>query len=150
MLRIFADWCKRNSCDINLAPWECLTREVTLFDVVYLDILHGFNVPNDVLLGYVDNERSVELICKLAVCYTNIPFGQKNPNINAKCSLHSKTLSMFQHALEYRYLSIKDIFAFVSILLKCEEYEMAINLLEPAKNEFLFFERSNIQHRIYH
>ena len=137
VLRIFAVWCKRNSCDINLAPWQCLTEEMTLFDVVYLDILHGFNVPNDVLLGYVDSERSVELICKLAVCYTNILFEQGNHSFNAECSLHFKTLSMFQHTLEYRYLSMKDILAFVSILLKCEEYEMVIDVLEPAGNEFL-------------
>ena len=137
VLRIFAEWCKRNSCDINLEPWRCLTRKMTLFDVVYLDILHGFNVPNDILLRYVDRERSVELLCKLAVWYSNIRFGQENHNLNAKCSLHSKTLSMFQHALEYRYLSMKNILAFVSILFKCQEYEMALGILEPAKNEFL-------------
>ena len=31
-----------------------LTKDMTLFDVVYLDIVHGFDVPNDVLLDYVD------------------------------------------------------------------------------------------------
>ena len=56
LLRIFATWCHQHSHEIHLAPWQCLTREMTLFDVVYLDILHGFDVPNNVLLEYLDKE----------------------------------------------------------------------------------------------
>ena len=54
VLRIFAKWCKQNSNKIDLALWQCLTTDMTLFDVVYLDIVHGFDVPNDVLLEYAD------------------------------------------------------------------------------------------------
>ena len=45
VLRIFAKWCKQNSNEIGLALWQCLTNDMTLFDVVYLDIVHGFDVP---------------------------------------------------------------------------------------------------------
>ena len=54
VLRIFANWCAENANDIGLAHWECLSDDMTLFDVVYLDIVHGFDVPNNVLMENVN------------------------------------------------------------------------------------------------
>ena len=71
VLRIFAKWCKQNSNEIRLALWQCLTNDMTLFDIVYLDIVHGFDVPNNVLLKYVDKGWSADFVCRLGSCYNN-------------------------------------------------------------------------------
>ena len=94
VLRIFATWCHQNSHEIDLTPWQCLTREMTLFDVVHLDIFHGFNVPNDVLLEYVDREWSAEVVCKLAGCYSMKVWKREDRKNKVEYSLHFKTLLM--------------------------------------------------------
>ena len=70
VLRIFAKWCHQNSHEIHLAPWQCLTTKMILFDVVHMDIVHEFEVPDNISLGFVDREWSAEVVCKLACCYS--------------------------------------------------------------------------------
>ena len=132
VLKIFAKWCHQNSHGIHLTPWQCLAREMTLFDVVYLDILHGFDVPNNVLLEYVDREWSAEVVCKLACCYSMKPLKREDRKNKVEYSLHFKTLFMFRQAISYKHPTIESIKTSVSILMRCKEYEMAAKVLESA------------------
>ena len=135
MLRIFAKWCQQNSHAIHLAPWQCLTREMTLFDVVHLDTVHGFDVPNNVLIEYVDREWSVEVVCKLASCYSMTTLEREDPENKIGHSLHFKTPLMIHQAMNHKYPSSETIIISVSILVRCKEYEMAAHVLEPALRE---------------
>ena len=134
-LRIFAKWCLQYSHEIHLTPWQCLTREMTLFDVVHLDIVHGFDVPNNVLLEYVDREWSVEIVCKLASCYSMKTFKREEQKNMIEHSLHFKTLLMIHEAINHKYPSTETIITCVSILMRCKEYEMGARVLEPALRE---------------
>ena len=125
VLRIFAKWCDINSCKLNFTPWQCLTKEMSLFDVVYLDIVHEFRVPVNVLLEYVKNEWSVELIGKLAICYSNNTLiFWKNCGLTGY-SFHIKTRQIVQFALQYRYVSADFIFSYITFLMNCREFDMA-------------------------
>ena len=130
VLRIFAKWCQQNSHEINLTPWQCLTKEMTLFDVVHLDIVHGFDVPNYVLLEYVDMEWSVDVVCKLASCYSMKTLERGDHKNKIGHSLHFKTILMIHHAMNHKYPSSETIITSVSILMRCREYKMAAHVLE--------------------
>ena len=132
VLRIFAKWCQQNSHEIYLTPWQCLTKEMTLFDVVHLDIVHGFDVPNNVLLEYVDREWSVDVVCKLAICYC---MKREDCRNDIGYSFHFKTLSMIHHAMNHKYPSSDTMVTFVTILMRCKEYDMAANVLESEFRE---------------
>ena len=138
MLRIFAKWCKQNSCEIRHAPWQCLTKDMTLFDVVYLDIVHGFDVPNDVLLEYVDKGWSSDLVCRLASCYTN-KFDQGEERKPVKYSNPFKSFLMMQHAFDRdcptNYIST--ILVCILTLMKQEDFNIAIRALESGADEML-------------
>ena len=118
VLRIFANWCSENANDIGLAPWECLSDDMTLFDVVYLDIVHGFDVPNNVLLEYGDKGWSAELVSKIGVCYNYNMFVQMKHRNESKYSIHLKSFLMMQHALDPEYVSIETILTRVGHILK--------------------------------
>ena len=135
VLRIFAKWCQQNSHAIHLSSWQCLTKEMTLFDVVHLDIVHGFDVPNNVLLEYVDREWSVDVVCKLACCYSMKTLAREDQKNNVEYLLHFKTLLMIHQAIIHKYPSSETIIISVSILVRCKEYEMAARVLEPALRE---------------
>ena len=137
VLRIFAKWCQQNSHEIHLTPWQCLTKEMTLFDVVHLDIVHGFEVPNNVLLEYVDLEWSVEVVCKLACCYSMETLKREDPKNKIEHSFHLKALLMIHHAMNHKYPSSETIITCASILMRCKEYEMAAQVLESAFSECL-------------
>ena len=112
VLRIFAKWCHQNSHEIHLAPWQCLVREMTLFDVVYLDILHGFDVPNNVLLEYVDREWSAEVVCKLAIRYSMKTLKREDRKNKVEYSLHFKTLLMIRQAINYKHPTFRKLYNF--------------------------------------
>ena len=104
VLRIlYAKWCKQNSNEIGVTLWQCLTTGMTLFDVVYLDIVHGFDVPNDVLLEYVDivdKGWSADLVCRLGRCYYNEFYQGVNEN-QVKFSILYKSFLIMQHAFDW-------------------------------------------------
>ena len=130
VLRIFAIWCLQNSHEIHLAPWQCLTREMTLFDVVNLDILHnGFHVPNNVLLEYVDREWSAEVVCKLASCYSMKVQKREDRKHTVKYLFHRKSALLIHWAIKYKHPTSESIITSVSILIRCEVYKMAANVL---------------------
>ena len=135
MLRMFANWCTENANDIGLAPWECLSDDMTLFDVVYLDIVHGFDVPFNVLLEYVDRGWSAELVSKLGVCYCFNRLDQLMQRNESKYSIHFKTFLMMQRAIEHEYISIETISTCVSLLIKHEEYAIVARVLESGAAE---------------
>ena len=135
VLLIFAKWCNQNSQEFHLAPWQCLTREMTLFDVVYLDILHGFDVPNNVLLEYVDREWSAEVVCKLACCYSMNVKIRPDRNDEVKYSLNLQTLLMIRQAINYKHQTLESIITSVAVLMRCEKYEIAERVLESANPE---------------
>ena len=137
MLRIFAKWCHQYSDEIHLKPWQCLTKRMTLFDVVYLDIVHGFDVPNNVLLEYVDKEWSVDVVCKLASCYSMKTSKSEDHKNEIEYSLNFKTLLMIHQAMNHKYPSSETIISSVSTLMRCKKYEMAAHVLEPAYRECL-------------
>ena len=137
VLRIFANWCTENANDIGFAPWECLSGDMTLFDVVYLDIVHGFDVPYNVLMEYVDNGWSGDLISRLGFCYSFDKFDQKNPKNESKYPFHFKTFLMLQHALDYEYASIETILTCVALLINHEEFAIAARVLESGAGEVL-------------
>ena len=132
VLKIFATWCHQNSHEIHLTPWQCLAREMTLFDVVYLDILHGFDVPTNVLLEYVDREWSADVVCKLAICYSMKALKREDRKNQVEYSLHFKTLLMVHRTISYKFPTLESIITSVSILMRCDEYEMAAKVLESA------------------
>ena len=136
VLRIFANWCKKNSCAIELAPWQYLTSDMTLFDIVYLDIVHAFDFPIEVLLEYLDRGWSAEFVCKLGICYSFYRFEQEKHKREFECSFLFKTLHMIQHALDHEIVSMKIIFTCVSILMKLEQFEIAARVLESGTDEF--------------
>ena len=136
LLRIFAKWCQQNSPKIHLRPWQCLTEEMTLFDVVHWDILHGFDVPNNVLLEYVDREWSADVICKLACCYSMNVLKFQDRKKKVEYSLHFKTLQMIRWVMYHKYPTSETIIISVSILMRCEEYELATQILESVCREY--------------
>ena len=137
VLRIFANWCKQNSCALGLELWQCLTGEMTLFDIVYLDIVHGFDIPIAVLLEYLDKGWSADFVCKLGICFSYYRFDRENHRSEVKYSFLFKTLHMIQHALDQEIVSVKLLFTCVSILMKLEEFEIAARVLESGTDEFL-------------
>ena len=142
VLRIFAKWYKQNSNCINFKPWQCLTEEMTLFDIVYLDIIHGFDVPNNVLLEYAEKESSAELICKLALCYSNDTF-KRDAHVNGNtCSLHQKALLLGQSALKHTYPSLECIGYLVEILTCNGQFEIAAKVSKSAMIDLSEVERS--------
>ena len=141
VLRIFAKWCKQNSNEMRLALWQCLTTDMTLFDVVYLDIVHGFDVPNHVLLKYVDQGWSAEFVCRLASCYTNI-FDQGEERKPIKYSNLFKSFLMTQHAFDRDCPTISAILVCILTLMKQEEFDIAIRALESGSDEMLKSEES--------
>ena len=130
VLRIFANWCKQNAIDIGLALWECLSDDMTLFDVVYLDIVHGFDVPNNVLLEYVGRGWSADLVSRLGVCYSCNRYGQRKQRNESKNSIHIKTLLLMRNALDHEYASIETILTCVSLIIKHEEFAIAARVLK--------------------
>ena len=138
VLRIFATWCHQNSHEIHLAPWQCLASEMTLFDVVHLDIWHGFDVPNHVLLEYIDREWSAEIVCKLAVCYSMKALTREDRYNKFEYSLHFKTLLMIHRAVNNKHPTSESIIISVSILMRYKEYKMAAKVLELAIIDCLF------------
>ena len=141
VLRILATWCRQNSHGIHIAPWQCLTKEMTLFDVVYLDILHGFDVPNNVLLEYVDKEWSAEVVCKLACCYSMTALKREDRKNKVEYSLHFKTLLMIHRAISYKVPTLECIITAVLILMRCKEYDMVARVLESEIHECASGER---------
>ena len=139
MLRFFWRWCEKNSFKINLQPWECLTDKKSLFDVVYLDVEFDFNVPNEQLLEHVDREWSVELIHKLAACYSNeaLHLNSTVTQNKERYTLHLKTLLMMQHALENKFASVETIVICLSFLVIIKKYDIVIRVLESAEEELL-------------
>ena len=135
MLRIFAKWCKQNSNEIRLALWQCLTYDMTLFDVVYLDIVHGFDVPNEVLLKYVDKSWSTEFVCRLASCYNTYKQGEFRTHVEYSFLL--KSFLMMQQALDRDNPTIEIISSCIYTLIKHKEFEMAILALESGAEEML-------------
>ena len=135
VLRILAEWCHQNSHEIHLTPWQCLTREMTLFDVVHLDILHGFDVPNHVLLEYVDRECSAEVVCKLATCYSMTVLKREDRKNKVEYSLHFKTLLLIRQAINYKHPTLESIITAASILMRCTEYKMAAKVLKSSIHE---------------
>ena len=126
VLRIFAKWCEMNSGKINFTKtWQCLTDEMSLFDVVYLDIVHEFRVPINVLLEYARKEGSVELIGKLAFCYSNDMLMLWKTKNTTGYKFHIKTRQMIQYVLQYKYISSDFIFSYVNVLMNCNEFDMA-------------------------
>ena len=110
---------------------------MTLFDVVYLDIVHGFDVPNDVLLKYVDKGWSAGFVCRLASCY-HIEFDRGGEYENrVKHSILLKSLLMMQHALDRNNLNLETISVCIYTLIKLEEFEIAIRVLESGADEML-------------
>ena len=144
VLRIFAIWCHQYSHEIHLASWQCLTTEMTLFDVVHLDNLHGFDVPINVLLEYVDREWSAEVVCKLAICYSMKAVKRENRMNEVVYSLHLKTFLMIRQAINYKHPTLDSIITSVSILMRCKEYEMSVRVLESAFHECI----AEMQHYI--
>ena len=137
VLRMFANWCKQNACAICLAPWQCSTEDMTLFDIVYLDIVHEFDIPNNVLLKYLDRGYSAEFVCRLGSCYSFYRFDQEKPKKDVKYSFLFKTLLLTHHALNHEIVSVKTIFTCVSVLIKLEEFETAARVLECGTGEFV-------------
>ena len=135
VLRIFANWCAENANDVGLASWECLSDDMTLFDVVYLDIVHEFDVPNDALLEYVNKGWSAELVSRLGICYSFNRLDQRKHRDGSNSSIHFKTLLLMQHAIDHEYVSIETISACVSLLIKHKEYEIVAHVLESGADE---------------
>ena len=138
MLRVFARWCKQNSRKIQLRPWQCLPKQMTLFDVIYLDIVHEFDVPSDVLLQHIDQESSPALVCKLAICYTTHRRETHQCNENKVTnSIHSKTLLIFKESLRVHQFTVESIIICLSFLLNCEQFETVMHVLETAEEQFI-------------
>ena len=142
VLRIFAKWCKQNSNEIKLAPWQCLTNDMTLFDVVYLDTVHGFDVPNEVLLEYVDKGWSTGFVCRLANVYYN-EFDQGVSTTQIKYSILFKTFLMMQYAVDRDYPTAAAITSCIHTLIKHKEFKLAIRVLETGACEMLMSNESN-------
>ena len=136
VLRIFAKWCKQNSNEIGLALWQCLTNDMALFDVVYLDIVHEFDVPNNVLLKYVDKGWSANFVCRLGSCYYN-EFDQGEYRNQVKYTIRLKSLLMMQHVLDRDYPTISTMTTCIYTLIKHKEFEIAIRVLESGADEML-------------
>ena len=141
VLRIFAKWCKQNSNETSLAQWQCLSNDMTLFDVVYLDIVHGFDVPNDVLMEYVDKGYSANFVCRLGNCYFN-EFDQGVNRKQADYSIIFKAFLMMQHAFDQDNPTIETIATFINTLVKHKEFKIAIGALEAGAAEMLKSEES--------
>ena len=137
VLRIFAKWCKQNTKEIRLTLWQCLTNDMTLFDVVYLDIVHGFHVPNDVLVKYyVDKGWSAEFVCRLASCYYN-EYDHREFENQEKHSILLKSLLMMQYAFDRDHPTIVTISNCIYTMIKHKEFEIAIRALESGADEML-------------
>ena len=132
MLRIFSRWCSRHSCEIQRPRYGCLSEEMTLFDVVYLDIVHGFDVPRHILLGYVERELSEELIFKLATCYGSSRF---NGNNRTEYTLHPKTVAMFHYALTRKQPTLETIMICLCFLVKSGQCGITARALESADRD---------------
>ena len=128
-------WCKQNSDEIGFAPWQCLTNDMTLFDVVYLDIVHGFDVPDKVLLKYVDKGWSAEFVCRLVRCYIELDRGKFSNQ--DKYSNLSKSLLVMQHAFDRDYPTIETISNCICTLIIHKEFEIALRALESGEDELL-------------
>ena len=137
MLRIFAKWCKQYSVDLQLAPWQCLTKNMVLFDVVYLDVVQRFDIPNYQLLQYFDKDWSVDFLCRLALSYRCDKFDKQNHSLKVKYPFDLKCPIIMRHALDQGYASPVKIFTCVLFLMKNEEFEMAERVLESGADEFL-------------
>ena len=136
MLRIFANWCTENANDIELAPWECLDEDMTLFDVVYLDIVHGFDVPYNVLMEYVNKGWSGDLISRLGHCYGCVKIDKRKHVSENKYSFHFKTFLLMQQAIGLGYYaSIETILTCVALLIENDEYAIASRVLESGADE---------------
>ena len=112
-------------------------EDMTLFDIVYLDIVHGFDVPIKVLLDYLGRGYSAEFVCRLGICCSCERFDQEKNKNKVKNSFYFKTLLMIQHALDHEIVSIEAIFTCLSILMKLEEFEIVACVLESGTDEFL-------------
>ena len=122
--------------DNSVALCQCLTNDTTLFDVVYLDIVHGFDVPNDVLLRYVDKGWTAGFVCRLASCYY-IEFDRGVFRDRVKHSILLKSLLMMQHTLDRDNLNLETISVCIYTLIKLEEFEIAIRVLESGADQML-------------
>ena len=111
---------------------------MTLFDVVYLDIVHEFDVPCDVLLKHIDQKSSPALVCKLAMCYTTHRRETHQCKENKVThSIHSKTLLIFKESLKVHQFTVESIIICLSFLLNCEQFETVMHVLETAEEEFI-------------
>ena len=137
VLRIFATWCHQNSHEIHFTPWQCLTREMTLFDVVHSDVWYEFEVPDNVLLEYVDREWSAEVVCKLACCYSMKALKREDRKNKVEYFLHCKTLFMILQAINYKHTTLESIIHSVLMLVRCKEYELVAHVLMSAIRDWL-------------
>ena len=132
MFRIFSRWCSRHSCEIQCPLCGCLSEKMTLFDVVYLDIVHGFDVPRHILLSYVERELPEELIFKLATCYGSSRFNGDN---RVEYTLHPKTVAMFHYALTRKQPSLETIMICLCFLIKSGQCGITARALESADRD---------------
>ena len=135
VLRIFANWCKENANDVGLAPWECLSDDMTLFDVVYLDIVHGFDVPYNVLMKYGNTGWSGKLVSRLGIVVAVTDSLRKKQRNENKHSFLFKTVLMMQHAIDSKFTSVETILYHVSLLIQQKEFAIAARVLESGADE---------------
>ena len=130
---------------VQTEQWQIKSSTMGMFDVVYLDVVDAFDLPDTVLLGYVDKEGPVELVCKLAICYSINESSPNNDNI-FKNPIHSKTLLIIKRALKNKYPTLETTIVCLSFLIKCNQHEIARRVLqklnpEILKNDVIYFHR---------
>ena len=91
ILQMFATWCLDKPKNESVtSSSEFISKQMSLFDVCYLDIVHELDVPVDILLACAEREASGHLISRLASLYCSNPSTNEISNHNQKASLLSE------------------------------------------------------------
>lgn len=134
-LETFANWCKSH---LPYSLSQCISPQMTLFDIVHLDIMHQFDLSNCILKEFSERETSADVVNKLAVCYVEAAKGTAYGD-----SYSEKAMLLFKKSTEQNPSPV-NIITFASFLHDSEKYEEALMVLTSMKQQVSESQLENI------
>jgi len=143
-LEIFSHWCKSH---FPFSLNHCISSKMTLFDIVYLDIAHQFDIDNSLLKEFSDRETSADVVSKMASCYVAAN------GTSHRHSYYGKARLLFRLSGE-KSPSLANVIAFSSFLHDFGKYEEALMVLKSATEQIAgrkfenMFEEAQMMHSL--
>lgn len=145
ILEAFANWCR--AAEISIPLSDCLSPQLSLFDAVFLDIVHNFDVDESIIKAFAVHEPSHEVSRKLAACYREFVCGEKTVlNIETRNAFIRKACLLYENSLHVK--SICNAVEFAIFMYENGRYDECIQLLKllELENTSTYVKSENLFH----